>query len=66
MASDEARKRARNKWNRENMAARYDRINIVAPKGQKELIAAAAAKAGENISQYILTATAARMEKDKE
>ena len=62
----DAKRRAKNKWNRENMAEKYDRINILAPKGRKEEIAAAAKRANESISQYILTATAARMEAKKE
>ena len=66
MANSEARKRARNKWNAANMAEKYDRINVLVPKGTKEAIAAAAVTAGESISQYILTATQARMDKEKQ
>lgn len=66
MAVSDAKKRANKKWNDANQAKRYDRINILIPKGQKELIAAAADKAGESISKYILTATRERMEREKE
>jgi uncharacterized protein (DUF1778 family) len=48
------------------MAERYDRVNLLIPKGQKELIAAAAEKAEETISRYILAATLERMEREKE
>lgn len=64
MAISDARKRANKKWNAAN-ADRYERINLLAPKGQKEVIAAAATAAGESISQYMLTATQTRMDNEK-
>ena len=66
MAISDAKKRANKKWNDANQAARYDRINVLAPKGQREVIAAAATAAGESISQYMLTATQTRMDKEKQ
>ena len=66
MAMSEAKRRANKKWNDANQKERYDRINVLVPKGAKETIAAAAATAGESISQYILTATQERMNKEKQ
>lgn len=66
MAMSDAKKRANKKWNDANQAARYDRITILTPKGRKDEITAAATRAGESVSQYILTATVARMESEKE
>lgn len=66
MAMSEAKKKANKKWNDANMTAKYDRINILAPKGQKDVIAAAAERANESISQYMLIATKERMEREKE
>ena len=42
MPISEAKKKANKKWNDENMKDRYDRIQIVVPKGQKGIIQAAA------------------------
>ena len=65
MALSDARKRANKKWNEAN-ADRYERINLLVPKGSKEEIATAAEKVGESISQYMLTATRTRMDSEKE
>lgn len=65
MAASEAQRRASKKWNAANMSDRYDRINIIAPKGQKAIIVAAAQRSGENISQYILTAVQTRMDSEQ-
>ena len=43
----------------------YDRINLTVPKGQKELIQAAAERAGESVNAYINTAISERMEREK-
>lgn len=64
--ANEAKRRSRNKWNRENMAVKYDRVNILAPKGQKAVIVAAAEQANESISQYILRAVQTRIDNEKE
>lgn len=53
MAISEARKKANKKWNDENLKKRYDRIQIVVPKGKKELIQAAAHEANESVNSYI-------------
>lgn len=43
----------------------YDRINLTVPKGQKEVIQAAAERAGESVNAYINPAIAERMEREK-
>ena len=46
----EARKRANKKWNDENMAKKYDRIQLVVPKGRKEEIEVFAKERGESVN----------------
>lgn len=58
MATTKAQQRAVNKY----VKANYDRIEVKAPKGTKELLTAAAAEQGESLNQYIKTAVAARYE----
>ena len=65
MPMSEARKKANQKWNDENLKVRYDRIQIVVAKGQKEVIQAAAAACGESVSEYIKNAVAQRMEREQ-
>ncbi len=57
-----AQQRAVNKYVKNN----YDRINVTFPKGQKELIQAAAITAGETVNGYIKKAVDQRMERDAE
>lgn len=52
MAISEAKKKANKKWNDANMKERYDRIQIVVPKGKKETIQNAL-KDGETVSGFI-------------
>ena len=49
----EARKRANKKWNDENMAKKYDRIQLVVPKGRKEEIETFAKERGESVNGLI-------------
>ena len=65
MAMSEARRRANKKWNDAN-ADRYERINLIVPRGTKERIVTEAKRVGENISQYMLKATLTRMDKQEE
>ena len=51
----------KNKWNKEN----YDRIEIIVPKGKKELIKAAADTAGESVNTFINKAIDDRMERGR-
>ena len=46
----EARKRANKKWNDENMNKKYDRIQLVVPKGRKSDIEAFAKSKGESVN----------------
>ena len=51
---------SKNKYN----ASAYDRINLVVPKGDKDIIKAAADKAGQSVNAYILEAVQQRMERE--
>lgn len=53
MAMSEAKKNANKKWNDANMKERYDRLQLVVPKGQKEIIQAAARQRGESVNSFI-------------
>lgn len=66
MPMSEARKKANEKWNKDHLKERYDRIQIVVAKGQKEVIQAAAAACGESVSEYIKNAVAQRMEREQQ
>ena len=66
MARSDAQRKATRAWNDANMATRYDRINLLVPKGQKEVIAEAAKRAGESISQYMLKAAQNRMQGEQD
>lgn len=50
--------------NRYNEKA-YDRISLVVPKGQKEIIKAHAESQGESVNGFIQKAIQTAMEKDK-
>lgn len=60
----EARKAANKKWNDANLKEKYDRIQLVVPKGDKELIKAAADLANESVSAYIYAAVRQRMDRE--
>lgn len=53
MAMTEAKKRANKKWNDANMTERYDRIQLVVPKGRKEDIKKEAERRGESVNSFI-------------
>lgn len=65
MPLSEAKKRANKKWNHENMKERYDRIQLVVPKGEKETIQAAAQTQGQSVNAYIYEAVKQRMEREE-
>ena len=46
------------------MQKTYDRLNVLVPKGKREIIKAAAAAAGESMNQYINTAIDRRLERE--
>lgn len=53
------------KYNNEFNKKAYDRINLTIPKGQKEVIQAAAAAQGESVNAYIYAAIVQRMERER-
>ena len=53
------------KYNNEFNKRAYDRINLTVPKGQKEVIQAAAQAANESVNAYIYTAIVQRMEREQ-
>lgn len=65
MALSEAKKRANKRWNDENMKDRYDRIQLVVPKGKKKTIQMAASAQGESVNAYIYRAVTERIERDE-
>ena len=52
MSMSEAKKRANKKWNDANLKERYDRIQLVVPKGKKEIIQNAL-RDGESVNGFI-------------
>lgn len=52
--------RAKNKY----QAKKYDRHNLLIPKGRKEIYQAAAAATGESLTAYIIKAIEQRMERE--
>ncbi len=65
MALSESRKRANKKWNDENLKIKYDRIQLVVPKGHKDKIKAHAQQRGESVNGFIGRAIDETMERDK-
>ena len=57
-----AQQKAVNKYVKNN----YDKILLTVPKGQREIIKAAAEKAGDSVNGYITTAIRQRMEREKQ
>ena len=49
----EAKRNANKKWNEKNLKAKYDRIQLVVPKGKKEVIQSAAQQSGESVNSLI-------------
>lgn len=64
MPISEAKKKANKKWNDTNMKERYDRIQLVVLKGQREIIKAHAEKQGESVNAFIGRAIEETMERD--
>ena len=58
----EARKDGNRRWDSANL----DRLSIALPKGSREVIKAAADRAGQSVNGYIKQAIDERMERDKE
>lgn len=53
MAISEARKRANKKWNDANMKEKYDRIQLVVPKGEREKLKEYAKQQGKSLNNWI-------------
>ena len=49
----DARKRANKKWNDENLTKKYDRIQLVVPKGRKADIETYAKKNGLSVNGWV-------------
>lgn len=64
MAMSEARKRANKKWNDENMRIKYDRIQLVVAKGQKEVLQSIAKEQGASLNGYTKQALQAKIKAD--
>lgn len=64
MAMSEAKKRSNKKWNDAHMKERYDRVQLVLPKGLKEQIQAAAKQSSESLNAYVIRAINAQMQSD--
>lgn len=62
MAVSKAQQRAVNKY----MNANYDRVNLMLPKGQKDIIKAHAEKTGESVNGYIKQAITERINREDE
>ena len=50
-------------YNNQFNAMKYDRINFLVPKGEKEIIKAAADQAGKSVNAYILEAVHEKMDR---
>ena len=53
MALSEARKKANKKWNDANMKDKYDRIQLVVPKGERERIKMFAKEQGKSLNNWV-------------
>ena len=62
----EAKKKANKKWNDANLKERYDRIQIVVPKGRKDLLKDYAEKQGESLNSFINRAIETQIKLDNE
>ena len=60
MPVSKAQQKAVNKY----MAAKYDRINLTIPKGQRDIIKAHADSQGESVNAFISRAIVETMERD--
>lgn len=66
MPMSEAKKKANKKWNDANLKERYDRIQIVVPKGRKDLLKDYAEKQGESLNSFINRAIETQIKLDNE
>jgi len=66
MAISEAKKKANKKWNDENMSKRYDRIQLIVPKGKKQIIKDFAISNGKSLNEFVNTAIDDKLESSGE
>ena len=66
MPMSDAKKRANKKWNDANLTKRYDRIQVVVPKGRKEEIRAFADHKGMSVNNFINEAIDTAMEQGQQ
>jgi len=52
-------------WQNNYIARKYDRLNIIVPKGQKEALQTHAESAGQSLNAYVVQAVDERVERDK-
>ena len=52
-------------WQNNYIARAYDRVNLVVPKGKKEVMQAHATETGESLNGFINRAADETMERDK-
>lgn len=60
----EARKRANKKWNDAHMKERYDRVQLVLPKGRKEELQAVAERHGQSVNAFMISLLDAALERE--
>ena len=61
MPMSEAKRKSNKKWNDAHLKERYDRIQVLVQKGQKDVIKSSALARGETVNEYIRRAIALRM-----
>lgn len=64
MAISEARKRANKKWNDKNMKEKYDRVQLVVPKGKREEIKEFAKSQGKSLNNWVYELICKAMDND--
>lgn len=67
MPMSNAKREANKKWNDANLKEKYDRIQLVIPKGEKDTIQKAAKQTGESVNGFIwrlIQAELDRMERE--
>ena len=66
MAISDAKKKANKKWNDENLKEKYDRIQLVVPKGQKQKIQEHVKSSGKSVNGFINESIQEKMQRDLE
>ena len=56
----DARRRANDKWNKENLNKRYDHIHLVIPAGGQEALKTLAASEGTSVNKLIINCIESR------